>query len=242
MENKCSLNNMLSAILSAANAEQNMHYPPRIYSEQYNVVTSWLIDSIVAMYPKDQSMVDILQPFTKKEKLPVKNGSIKMPEGYRNFLGASVNVTKDFTKECCDDEPPTEQSLKQEQRKSGCQMRPVRIVDIAEFDYLTTSAYKYPTHKDPIGCFFEDGELKICPFDITGVELRYVINENKYEYGYKMQPDDTYIWDEKTTKETQWGSNAFKYLYRGLSVLYGVYTRDNNFRNFAQELKQIGLA
>lgn len=237
---KCSLNNMLTALLSAGNAEQNMHYPPRIYAAQYNAVTSWLIDSIVSVYPRDQMLVDILNPFTKTERIAVRAGGIKMPDNFRNFLGASVNVQTDYKAECCDDDI-SEVALKVQDRKKKCQTRPVLIVDIAEWDYRTTSSYKYPTHKDPIGCFFEDGTLRVCPFDITGVELRYVRQEGIYKYGYKMQPDDTYIFDESTTVESEWGSNAFKYLYRGLSVLYGIYTRDNNFRSFAQELKQLGL-
>jgi hypothetical protein len=231
---------MLKALLSAGNAEQNMHYPPRIYEAQYNAVTSWLIDSIVSVYPREQSLVDILNPFTKSEKVPVKGGAVEMPKDLRNFLGASVNVRPDYKAECCDDNV-SQVDIKIEERKKGCLTRPVMIVDISEWDYRTTSSYKFPTHKNPIGCFFDDDKLRICPFDITGVEIRYVRQEKIYKYGYKMQPDDTYIFDPETTIESEWGSNAFKYLYRGLSVLYGIYTRENNFRSFAQELKQIGL-
>ena len=236
---------MLQAILAAGNGEQNATYPPRIFDAQFNAVTSWLIDTIVELYPKDQQFVDILRPFLRREKISVANGSVKLPTEIRNFLGAAVSVRKDFTAECSDE--VTELQMKISDRKMGCLSRPVMIVDQSEFDLLTTHKYKFPTYENPIGCFLGSigndnaNYLKICPFDITGVEIRYVRNENKYRYGYIEQPDDTYIFNTATTVESEWQNNAFKYLYRGLSVLYGMYTRDNNFRNFAQELKQLGL-
>jgi hypothetical protein len=240
MDNKCSLDNMLQALLAAGNGEQNATYPPKIFDAQFNAVTSWLIDTIVELYPKDQQFVDILRPFLKREKIGVKNGEVALPKDIRNFLGASVSVRKDFTAECSD-EPVTETQMKIHDRKTGCLSRPVKIVDQSEFDFLTTHRYKYPTYENPIGCWLDESSLKICPFDITGVEIRYIRNEKIYRYGYITQPDDTYIFDPDTTVESEWQNNAFKYLYRGLSALYGMYTRDNNFRNFAQELKQIGL-
>jgi hypothetical protein len=240
MDNKCSLDNMLQAILVAGNGEQNATYPPKVFETQYNAVTSWLLDSIVALFPKDQQFVDIIRPFLKRVKIPVTNGEVKLPKDIRNFLSASVSVRKDFKAECGDEET-TETQMKISDRKVGCMSRPVKIVDQSEFDYLTTHRYKMPTYENPVGCWLDEDSMKICPFDITGVEIRYVRNEKKYRYGYILQPDDTYIFDEETTIESEWGNNAFKYLYRGLSVLYGMYTRDNNFRNFAQELKQIGL-
>jgi len=245
-ENKCSLDNMLQAILAAGNGEQNATYPPKIFDAQFNAVTSWLIDTIVELYPKDQSFVDILRPFLKRERLPVRNGEIILPKDMRNFLGAAVSVRKDFKAECSD-EPVTETQMKITDRKSGCLSRPIKIVDQSEFDYLTTHEYKAPTYENPVGCFMgslgddDSNVLKICPFDITGAEIRYIRNEKKYRYGYITQPDDTYIFDETTTVESEWQNNSFKYLYRGLNVLYGIYTRDNNYRSFAQELKQIGL-
>ncbi len=237
---------MLQAVLAAGNGEQNATYPPKVYDAQFNAVTSWLIDTIVELYPKDQQFVDILRPFLKRERLPVRGGEVTIPSDMRNFLTASISVRKDFTAECSD-EPVTETQMKVSDRKSGCLSRPIKIVDQSEFDYLTTHPYKHPTYENPVGCWMgslgddESNVLKICPFDITGVEIRYIRNEKKYRYGYITQPDDTYIFDAATTVESEWQNNAFKYLYRGLSVLYGVYTRDNNFRNFAQELKQIGL-
>lgn len=230
---------MLKALLAAGNGEQNATYPPRIYETHYNICASWLIDSIVSLYPKDQQFVDVLNPFLVRKKLPTKNSEITLPDDLRNFLGASVNVRKDFKAECGDETNAAD--LKVSDRKIGCMTRPVQIVDQSEFDFLTTHRYKAPTYEDPIGCFMDSGKLKICPFDITGVEIRYVRNEKKYRYGYITQPDDTYIFDPDTSVETEFGNNAFKYLYRGLTELYGMYTRDNNFRNFAQTLKQIGL-
>lgn len=233
---------MLTALLANANTEQNQVYPPRIFEAQFNAVTSYLLDSLVDAYPTKQSVVDILNPFVESIKRPVINGYVEFPENYRNFLDAGVSVKKDMSGECKDDASDlTERNFKEEIKKSGCLSVPLTIVEMDEWDDRTTSLYKQPTYQYPIGCFFGKRRIKVCPYDIYNVELRYVRKEKLYRYGYITQPDDTYIFDKTTSEESEWESNAFTMLYTGLNTLYGVYTRDREFREWGIELKKIGL-
>lgn len=240
--NKASLNNILKAVLAPANQEQNAFYPPYIFDQHYNTVTSWLISKVVEIFPTSQQFIDIIDPFLVAKRLYVKNGYIEIPDDCRNFLDAGVNVRRDFTGECADlPNAVVEQNFKNEQNRSTCQSRPVVIVDQTQWDYLTTHSYKFPTYRNPIGCFFKKGQLKLCPFDLTTVEIRYIKNEGIYRYGYTTLPDDTYIYDEATTVQTEWKTNSFEYIYKGMTSLYSIWCRDNSLRNWSNELKQIGL-
>lgn len=233
---------MLKAILAPANQEQNAFYPPYIYEQHYNIATSWLISKIVEIFPTSQQFIDIIEPFLKNEPVIVKDGYIELPKNCRNFLDAAVMIKGDMSG-ICSDEPKEikEQQFKNNQNKSKCLSRPIVIVDQSQWDYLTEHPYNKPTYKDPIGCFFGNRKIKVCPFDITVVNVRYVVNEKVYRYGYITQPDETYIYDEKTTIETEWNTNAFEYLYKAISTLYSIWCRDATLRNWSIELKQIGL-
>jgi len=252
-ENKSSLNNMLTSLLAVSNQDFNQFLPPSIYSAMYNTVSSWLLSKVAELFPTNQRIIDIARPFMVKVSIPVTNGMIVIPNDCRNFLSAGVTVKNDFSGECGTYETKEEKEGKpfqtQQQKlqefkisvaKAGCQSRPIVIVDQNEWDYRTTDNFDYPTYKDPIGCFF-DSNLKVCPYDLTSVEIRYLRNENTYSLGYIQQPDDTFVYNPETTIETEWETNAYEYIFKGLSVLYGCYSKDNTFRAFAQELKQIGL-
>lgn len=243
--NKSSMNNMLKAILAPANQEQNAFYPPYIYDQHYNAATSWLIGKIVEIFPTSQSFVDIIEPFLVAKNLAVKNGYVQIPDECRNLLDAAINVRKDFSTECgSEEELPqgvAEQNFKNNVNKNKCLSRPISIVDQTEWDLLTTHPYKKPDYQYPIGCFFGNRQLKVCPFDLNNVEIRYIKNEGIYRFGYTTLPDDTYIWDEVTTVESQWKTNAFEYLFKGITTLYSVWCRDSTLRNWSTELKQIGL-
>lgn len=242
-DNKCSLDNMLKAVLAPANQEQNAFYPPYIYEQHYNTATSWLISKIVEIFPTSQQFVDIIEPFLETKQLLIKGGYVEIPTDCRNFLDAAINVKGDLSGECKDDLPKgvLEQQFINEQKKGKCLSRPIIIVDQTQWDLLTKHPYQAPTYEYPIGCFFGKGKLKVCPFDISTVEVRYIRNEKIYKYGYITQPDETYIFDEKTTIESEWNTNAFEYLYKALISLYSVWCRDNTLRNWSVELKQLGL-
>ena len=65
MASSASLNNILQSVLSVANEEQSMFYSPRIFTSQYNVVSSLLKSSLVKEYPSNPMVLDQLDPFIK---------------------------------------------------------------------------------------------------------------------------------------------------------------------------------
>lgn len=233
---------MLEAVLSTSGQEQNQFYPPHIYTAHYNTATSWLISKIVEIFPTAQQFVDIIEPFLVTKNVLVQNGFVEIPKDCRNFLDAGISVKVDYSQECGDvPQAVREQTFKDGVNRGGCISRPIAIVDQTEWDLLTVHPFKHPTYEYPIGCFFGGGKLKVCPYNISNVQIRYVRDEGKYQYGYIIQPDDTYIWDKNTTVETEWNTNAFEYLYKAISTLYSVWSKEPVLRNWTQELKQIGL-
>jgi len=99
--NKCSLDNMLNAILSVANTEQNMAYPPSIFTSQFNTVTSLLLSKLADIYPSDSSVLDIIDPFVERELIRPVGGYLNMKEDYRNILGTPmIGVKDDGCAEC----------------------------------------------------------------------------------------------------------------------------------------------
>jgi hypothetical protein len=248
----CSLQNMLTAILSQANQDQNMQYPPFIYQSQFNSTTSLLISELVAAYSDKPEVVDILLPFIAVARIPVGNGIVPLPTDYRNILGSpSIYVNNQASAECAGEIAPvmTPQQFAVANLKGGCQRRPIRIVSQSEFDYLTTSTYKAPTYNDPIG-FFTSATLpngpvvkaiKICPYDLTKVDLLYVQQEPTFIYGYILQPDDTYIQNPGTTTESIWTSAAFKPFFNAMNMLYSIYARDKELTDWSALLKERGI-
>jgi hypothetical protein len=263
---------VLQTVLSQGNKEQNMAYPPNVYNDHFNLVTSFLVSEIAKLFPTSQSMIDIIRPYLQKKILPIRNGMIVFPSDYRHLLGAGIFVTDDFTSSCVPDElrqssqscspgkqdhpigcetencvfenDPLQLTAAQQDQsllEKQCISQSVRIVDIAEWDNLTTHSYKRPTLQKPIACIFEGAGLKICPYNVPQVELRYIRQPIRYRYGYKMNPDDTYSFDSTTTIESQWTDNALEYLVKGITKLYSVYTRDGELKNSLFELSQAGL-
>lgn len=238
MPNKSSLEHILKSVLSVGNAEQNMAYAPYIFDSHYNIVTSFLIDKMVELYPANQ---DVILPFIEKAKLPVSSGAITLPDNYRNLLGApSISVRPDGSN--CDDPVliDTKSEFKTANLKSGCKSVPVTIVGKDEWDYRTTSEYAFPKHESPIG-IFEGRKIRVCPYDISRVELMYVRKEKIYKFGYIQQPDDTYLYDANTTIESEWDEAAFEFLFRGVFALYSAYSRDNAITEWGMILNKAGL-
>lgn len=241
----------LRAVLSQANAEQNQHYPANIFDAHYNIVSSWLMDETVKVYPENRSVVDLLRPFFKKCLVPVKFGVIELPVDYRHFTGGAVyldskNITTNPT--CCDidlndDGVPSADELRQLQVEKKVVAQDLEVVDVDEYNDLTTHSFKMPTLIDPIGCDFEGENIKVLPNDIRFVELRYIRIPLTYRYGYSMNPDESYTYDPtmQGAQESEWGSNAESYLFKGLYTLYSIFARDGELRDGGQELKKIGL-
>lgn len=233
---------MLKSILSVANQEQNMAYNPAIYTSQYNTVVSLLLSKLADIYPSDTTVLDILDPYVERVVLRPKDGYITLPDNYRNLLGSPmISSTDDGCKECEQSEDLSNKEFNQLILKSGCKKVPLLMVDQAEFAFRTTSTYKKPTYEKPIGYRSGKGQIKVCPFDIKAVEVMYVRKEKLVNYGYIMQPDDTFVYDEKTSTDTEFTSAAFEIIHRVLFTLYTAYTRDEQLKDWTLFINQKGL-
>lgn len=238
MANKSGLDNLLKSVLSVGNAEQNFAYPPSVFSNHVNIVTSFILDNLTFLYPK---YADALLPFIGKEMIAVTDGYVKLPPNdYRNLIGASIQVKNG--KDCNDPVIiDTASEFKTAKLKAGCKSVPVVMVSKAEWDYRTTSTYAFPTYENPIGIFDSEKRIKVCPYDIARVELMYVKKEKIYQYGYIRQPDDTYIYDDATSVESEWEEPAFELLFKGIFALYSAWSRDNSIMEYSMILNKAGL-
>lgn len=236
---KSGLDNLVKAVLSVGNQEQNLFWPPHIISSQINVVTSLLLDKLVATYPEN---VDMLMPFMASKKIGVTQGVVQLPKDYRNLIGSPSISVRDDGEECGSDPViiDTEREFQIAVLKSECKTRPLVIVDKKRWDYLVTSEYAFPTYTDPIG-MFKGKQIKICPYDLKSVEVTYCIQEKIYKYGYIMQPDDTFIFDPATSEDTQWEDAAFSKLFTAMLALYSAWSRDNTLTDWSRILHNEGI-
>lgn len=249
--------------MGAANKEQNQMYPPSIFNIHINLTTKFLIDELVKVYSTNQYIKDALDPFLEKVSVNVVNGVVKFPEKYRHFMGLSAFIKNESGRkspcDCGDDKDAsmvtddcaspfdgdpmakTPAQKKADQLKRGCQSQLIEIVDIDEWDERTKHPYDSPSLDNPIGCMFGNGEIRICPFNISSVEIRYVREPKMYSYGYKMMPDDTYQFDPASTIESEWTSNAEQYIYKAMGKLYAQYTRDGLLADSLRDLSTAGI-
>lgn len=233
--------------MAQANADQNQHYPPSVFTEHFNLATSWLIDEIMKVFPGEQHIVDLVKPFMETKDVIVKYGKIAFPENYRHYTGMAIFTTTDFKNPCgCDevkqDENKSDEEIVGEKKaKRICISQDVKLVDIDSWNNLTTHPYKKPTYQKPIACIFQGDGIKICPFDIPSVEIRYIRQPKIYKYGYTPMPDDSYQVNPATTIESEWQDNAMSYLFRAINTLYSGYVRDPEQRDLALQLTKIGL-
>jgi hypothetical protein len=239
--NKCSVENMLSAIVGVVNTEQNSSFPATIFTSQYNTVISVLLSKLSDIYPSDSSVLDIIDPYVERKVLTPVDGYITLPDNFRNILGTpQISATDDGCSECLD----TNVSNKQFQQlvlKSGCKKVPLLMVDQTEFAFRTTSTYKKPTYDKPIGYRSGKLQIKVCPFNIRAVEVMYVRKEGLVNYGYTMQPDDTFVYDAATSVDPLFTSAAFNPIFSALLSLYSAFTRDNSIRDWAVYINEKGL-
>jgi hypothetical protein len=135
----------------------------------------------------------------------------------------------------------TEQEFRTANLKASCQTRPVVIKPQSEFDYAVTSTYAFPTYFDPICKYEGKNKLKVCPYDISRVEINFIEKETNCVVGYITQPDDTWIIDPATSVEPLWESSAFDPIFNAMVTLYSSYTRDKDMREFSLILKQAGV-
>lgn len=211
-----------------ANSESNQTYPPNIFDQHIRTITSLLISELVKIYPTSDRAVEMLDPFVATKMKAVSNGVIKLDDDFRNLLNVATP-----RKTAAKEHPKNEREFELKVIKSGINAVPLMGVSVSEWNYLTTSNYKFPTHDAPIMCRFKSGEIRVAPYDLGDVEVCYVRKEGQYRYGYIMQPDDTYIPDPNTTVESEWTNAAFDPLFKGLNFLYGIYTRDQEVKDWS---------
>jgi hypothetical protein len=240
--NKSGLDNLLQSLLSIAMKEQNMDYPPTVFSSHINIVTSFVLSGLAKIYPSNQGVIDILDPFVEGDMIPVNNGYVQLPDGYRNLLGSPMVFANPSGKEECGDiQPLTKENFKSGMLKAACKVNPIVIVPQSEFAYLTRSKYNFPTYENPIGYYSGEKRIKVCPYDLTKVFVLYIRNEETYRYAYQIQPDDTYLFDPANSIETEWDSNSFDILLKGLVSLYAAYAKDPDMRDYSKILNMEGL-
>lgn len=246
---KCSLQNLLTALLGPANQDQNQSLPPWVFTSMVNTVTGLLISALVKAYPENPQVVDVLDNFVRFKILPVQDGYFQLPNNtnddsdYRDILGTPyifINTTRDGE---CGKIPKiiTPDQFRTATLKGGCQTISISILPESEFSYRTSSTYNYPTYEEPIGFFAGQKKVKICPYDLSKVALLYVKNELIYRMNYIPQPDDTYLVDQVNSIDTEWGNNAFPYLFKALTSLYAAYASDPDFSNWSRILVKEGI-
>lgn len=219
-----------------------MVYPPFIYQSQFNVVTSLLLSELVAAYPDNPTLIDMIDPFVKFQLLPVNNGYLQLPSDYRNILGSPyIFVNTNENAECGSiPEITTPQEFAAATQKGACKTAPLFIVPESEFTSRTNSKYKYPTHKKPIAYYSGQKQLKICPYDLSKVALLYARNEKQVNFTYILQPDDTYLFEptNATLQDSEWTNSSFKPIFNAMCSLFSAYTRDNEMMEWSKILKE----
>lgn len=236
---KVMLDPMLKSILSVASEDQNFFYSPKIYTDQYNAVTSLLLSELCKYYPSREDIQEMIEPFMRFVKIPVKDGMIKLPDDFRNILGNPYISLRPDGSECGSTIViDTESEFKTQNLKRGCQTRPVIITPQSEFDYKTTSTYNYPTLLNPICRFMGEKKLQVCPYDISTVYVLYCKQETPVLYNYYTQPDDTFLFNPNGSIESEWTNASFTPLFNGLMSLYSAYAKDRELQEWSMILSQ----
>lgn len=242
---------VLECLQLSMNKDQNAQVPPQIFSVAVRLSTDFLLDEISRVYPYNQRVIDICRPFLKRKLVSVINGIATFPDDYRNILQVSIATNKDQTSGCrCEAEideclyvydscTPVEKSPI---RKEKCYFIKVNMLDQDQYADATTSELLPPDLKHPIGMFINRNQIKICPIDgISYIEIIYIKYPMKYEIKYTIMPDDTWQIDPATTIEPEWERTANPELFKCITSLLGLHTRDGNFLQWSNELKKIGM-
>lgn len=235
---------VLNMVLALANKEQNQHYPPSVYELHYQLATNYLINECVKRYPGSNSIMDLIQPYTKSKLVVVTGGEIDFPLDYRNILGFGIYLTKDKQNICSSDDlstSPTDAELAEIIAAKKNVSKDLELVSIGRWNDLTNSSYKQPELDDAIACIFGKRKFRICPYNVPMAEVRYVVKTPDFVYGYSMNPDDTYFFDATKTTEALWEENAIEYLVKACNLLFASYLRDPEGKSYANDLRDSGL-
>jgi hypothetical protein len=242
----------------AGNKEQNAHIPPEVLSNAGRLATDYILGELVNIYPNSQSIVDKARPFLKRKIVNVENGIALLPSDYRNILSVGVAVTPDYSSPCecnkdfvdavnlidtCNPLSPLYDKHKASLKKEPCVFKKVYSVDSDQFDDRSRSKINPPTLDKPIYTIIDNNSIKVCPNGVTYVEIRYIKQPLRYNIGYKLMPDDTWQIDPQSPLhvEMEWERNVAPELFRAVTTLYSIHTRDGNLVQWNNELKKLGL-
>jgi hypothetical protein len=253
---------ILKDVLEIANKDQNQHYPIRVFNQHLNLITNALLDELAKLYPTNNSIVSILEPFIETLEIKVINGSIQMPENFRNFLSMGVYV-RDEVKlttnsttitPCCsngfkeceieasgDPSSPSLDDIKLKALARTCRSNPVLLKALNEWDIATGHTYKKPTIENPICCQFGSRNISIAPYNVEQVVLRYIRSPKPYSFGYESLPDGTYQFTNTGTVQSEWEQTARQYIHKGMSTLYSIFARDGEMNEGNLQIKKIGF-
>lgn len=242
------LDSVLRKVLSIGNKEQNQHYPPSVFTQHFNIVTNVLLNELCQNYPKTQDYIDLLSPFIDRVPTPVVNGEAKFSKDYRRLLNVSVFVAdKNGGLVPCNkdgefDGDPTEKSKSQKDKEKSngvCSTKEAEMLSTGEWSNRTSHSYKLPKLDRPIGCQFGADTIKVCPYDVVELDIRYVRNPKEYLYGYVELPDGTYQFDLSKSVQSEWGINATEYIVNGVATLYTIYVKDGEREVGMKHIKQL---
>ncbi len=255
-----------TCITTASNKEQNAMIPPIVVTSSVNLLSDWILNALVNIFPNSQLIFDKARPFLYTRVVPIKNGEITVPGDYRNLLEVSIAVDQNYnggcscqeecekgeTKVCatdeeledlCNPDSPLFNPEKAKLPKQICKYQPVKIVDSDQFADATMSDLYPPSYKVPVGVWLDVNRIKICPTELTHAKLVYVMQPKKYNMTTILMPDDT--WQINTADPLyvplQWERNVAPEFFRGISTILGVHTRDGNLNQALNELKKAGI-
>lgn len=240
----CGLNELMKRLTGTVSVEQSAMVSPVVFDQWINIITSLLLSKLAAEYPTNQQVIDILDPFVERKVIAITDGYIQLPSNYRNLLGSPFIYSKqDGSGECGEGKIviDTPSEFRTANLKAGCRATPIVIVPQSEFAYRTQSTYDFPTYSAPIGYFSGKKQIKVCPYDLARADVLYIRNEKIYRYGYIPQPDDTFLFDEATTEDTEWTGAAFTPIYNALIALYAAYNQNPELTNWSQVLNERGI-
>ncbi len=239
---------IIDNVLSVGNKEQNAHYPTYIAATHLNIATSFLLSEIARIYPNDKNIIELAKPFYKTKVLDVKNGYVELPADYRHLISLSIATNQDASNscDCTDIESNNSDSVLYSPNKiakSNCKFIEVKMLEDDRFNQRTVDGFVLPSLSKPIGKFADGNTIKICPTDVTHVEVRYLKQPKQYAIGYKLMPDDTYQIDNTSTEhiESEWELTAENKIMLCMTSLYSIYVQDTELKNANNELKKIGI-
>lgn len=256
-----------STVELGGNKEQNAHFPPYIITNAGNLLTNVILNELVRIYPNSQSVIDKARPFLKRKIVAVDNSLITLPSDYRNILDVSIPVVNNKSCECskefiesvncedktcggggelvdvCNPNSPLYNPEIAARPKEYCEFKKVYQVDQDQWDDRMRSQINRPSLDKPIYMFVSPTEIKICPANVSHVEIRYIKQPKIYNMAYVDMPDDTWQIDKSSPDyvELEWDLNISPEFFKGMLSLYAVHTRDGNLVNWNNALKKEGI-